>query len=247
MEASTLAQAGQCVSPKHKEVYVQALKSLTEHGVPFVLGGAFAVWFYTGRWRDTHDIDVFTTPENVPIAMESLAEAGFQDLGEQAPGDRGWIYHAIKGDIIVDVIFKFANRVITVADDWVERGKEGEFLGVPLKFMPVEELVHSKIFTMNKHRCDWPDVMRIFKANCSSFDWERLLDMLGEHWLLFAGVVDVFDWQFPGDSECIPEEVRRELINRRLEYKPDPNIPPREKLLDPWIHSRPESKCYWEQ
>ncbi|MEN6521021.1 MAG: nucleotidyltransferase [Armatimonadota bacterium] len=242
-----MAQAEHFVSVEHRDVYVQALESLAEHEVPFVLGGAFAVWFYTGRWRDTHDIDVFTTPENVPPAVDALTAAGFEDLGEQAEGDREWIHHAVKGDIIVDVIFKFANRVTTVADDWIERGKEGEFLGVSLKFMPVEELVHSKIFTMNKHRCDWPDIMRIFKANCTTFDWNRLLSMLGEHWLLFAGVIDVFDWQFPAESTCVPVEIRRELARRRLEYKPAPDSPSRENLLDPWIHSRPENKCYLEQ
>ena len=241
-----MAQAKQCVETDHRDVYVQALEALTKNGVPFVLGGAFAAWYYTGRWRDTHDIDFFTTPKHVPAAIAALSAAGFDDLGEQAPGDRGWIYHSIKGDIIVDVIWSFANRVTVVQDDWIERGQDGEFLGVKVKFMPVEELVHSKIFTMNKHRCDWPDIMRIFRANCPTFNWKRLLDMLGDAWLLFAGVVDVFDWQYPADHDCIPAEIRRELTRRREEYRPDPNVQTREQLLDPWIHSRPEDVCYWE-
>jgi len=234
----------ECVETDHRDVYTEALQSLVSRGVPFMLGGAFATWYYTGYWRDTHDVDVFTSPEHVAEAIASLSGVGFQDLGEQAPGDRGWIYHGIRGDIIVDVIWSFANRVTTVHDDWIERGPEGEFLGLSVKFMPVEELVYSKIFTMNKHRCDWPDVMRIFKANCPTFGWHRLLDMLGEHWLLFAAVVDVFDWQYPALVDCIPEGVRRELHRRREEYRPDLTVGTREQLLDPWIHSRPEDLCY---
>ena len=239
-------QAKQCVETKHRDFYIQALDCLKEKDVPFMVGGAFAVWYYTGRWRDTHDMDVFTSPEHVPAAAAALSASGFEDLGEQAAGDREWIYHAVKGDIIVDVIFSFANRITTVAEDWIKRGPEGELLGVQVKFMPIEELVHSKIYTMNKHRCDWPDIMRILRTNCPTFDWRRFMDMLGDAWLLFAGLVDVFDWQFPADKHCIPDDIRLELIRRRLNYEPDVSVGSREKLLDPWIHSRPEDICYLE-
>lgn len=220
---------------------------MRDRNVPFVLGGAFAVWFYTGVWRHTHDIDVFAEPESVPAAAEALKSAGFEDLGEQAPGDREWIYHAVKGDIIVDVIFKFANRITSVSADWIKRSRPGELLGEDVRFLPPEELVWSKIFTMNKHRCDWPDIMRIFRANCANFDWDHLIKMLGDHWLLLGGLVHVFDWQHPDDHACIPQGVRDELLKRRQDHQPQQGVGNREKLLDPWIHSRPEDKCYWEQ
>jgi hypothetical protein len=142
LEEVVLDPTKECVKSDHQDVYVEALNSLIDSGVPFMVGGAFGVWYYTGRWRDTHDMDVFTAPEHVPAAAEALSEAGFEDLGEQAAGDREWIYHAIRGDIIVDVIFSFANRVTTVRDDWIERGPEAEFLGVKVKFMPIEELAN---------------------------------------------------------------------------------------------------------
>jgi hypothetical protein len=236
-----------CVENEIQAIYVEALHVLRDHNVPFLLGGAFAVWFYTGVWRHTHDMDVFTEPQYVPAAAEALLSAGFEDLGEQAPGDREWIYHAIKGDIIVDVIFKFANRITAVGPEWIRRAKPGELLGEDVLFLPAEELVWSKIFTMNKHRCDWPDVMRIIRANCANFDWNHLLEMLGDHWLLLAGLTYVFDWQHPSDYQCIPQSVRDGLLKRREEYRPQPGVGNREKLLDPWIHSRPEDKCYWEQ
>ena len=235
-----------CITRDHRDVYITALMLLSERNIPFMLGGAFAVWFYTGNWRHTHDIDVFTVPEMVPTAAAVLAEAGFEDLGEQAPGDRNWIYHGVKEEIIVDIIWKSANRLASVTDEWLEQSRDGELLGIKVKFIPMEELVWSKIFTMNKHRCDWPDVMKIFRSNCAEFNWNRLLNILGDHWLLFAGVLDVFDWQYPADARCVPAEIRQELIKRRLEYRPEPDSPSREKLLDPWIHTRPEDVCCWE-
>ena len=240
-----MTEAEECFGTEHQEIYIEALECLTRKGVPFMLGGAFAVWHYTGSWRHTHDIDVFTSPEHVSEAVDALRDAGFRDLGEQAPGDREWIFHAIKGEIIVDVIWRFANRITAVSDDWMDRAEKGEVLGVKVKIIPIEELVWAKIFVMNRHRCDWPDVIRILRANCPTFKWNRLLELLGEHWLLFAGVVDVFDWECPGAWHCIPESVRSELKRRREEYRPEPSIGTREKLLDPWIHSRPEDLCYW--
>lgn len=240
-----MAEMRDCVQNDHQDVYIQAIQCLAEKRIPFMLGGAFAVWHYTGNWRHTHDIDVFTTPEHVPAAREALTDAGFADLGEQAAGDREWIYHAVKGEIIVDVIWRFANRITSVAQDWIDRAPEGEVLQQNVKIMPIEELVWAKIFVLNRHRCDWPDVINVLRANCPEFDWNRLLDMLGEHWLLFAGVIDVFDWLYPRDSRCIPEEIRLEIRRRREEYKPDLSVETREKLLDPWIHQRPEDICYW--
>lgn len=212
-----------------------------------MLGGAFAVWSHTGIWRDTHDIDMYMTLQHVPEAIEVLMNSGFEDLGEQAKGDKDWIFHAAKGDIIVDLIWNFANCITHVEDSWIEHAPKGEIFGIEVKFMRAEDLVWTKIFTMNKHRCDWPDVMRIFRAKCRNFDWRYILDMLGEHWLLLAGVIDVFDWQYPADSECVPMDIRKELWKRREDYRPDKSIGTREQLLDPWIHSRPEDLCYSEQ
>ena len=231
----------------HSEIYKSALTCLQERGVPFVVGGAFAVYHYTDIWRDTHDIDIFTTPENVPQAVAALSAEGFKDLGEQAAGDRGWIYHGIKEDIIVDVIWQFANRIAMVEQSWIDGAEEGPFLSLQVFFPPIENLVWSKMFTLNRHRCDWPDVMNIIRLNCERFNWQCLLNMLGEHWLLFAGLINVFDWQYPADYDCIPKWLRDELVLRREEYAPDRNQPSRVALLDPWIHTREEDICKLEQ
>lgn len=224
---------------RDRDLYVEALDALCDSGVQFMVGGAFAVYHYTGWWRNTHDIDVYVTHENMPRAAAALASVGFVDLGEQAPGDHQWIYHSGKDGLIFDVIWRFANLENYITPDWFDRASAGEFLDLPLKFMPLEELVWIKVFVINRHRCDWPDVMRIVQAQCQRLDWGRLLDLIGEHWLLLAGMIDVFDWQHPDSMGCIPDAIRSELAAKHQRYRYDhPGKVDREHLLDPWLHQR---------
>lgn len=229
-----------------RDLYVEAMDALCGSGVPFMVGGAFAVCHYTGWWRNTHDIDVYVTQENVRRAAEALNEVGFVDLGEQAAGDQQWIYHSGKNGLVFDVIWRFANLANYITPDWFDRASTGEFLGLDLRFLPLEELVWIKVFVINRHRCDWPDVMRIVRAQCQRLDWGRLVDLLGEHWLLLAGLVDVFGWQHPDSIGCIPDGIRDEFNRRRKQYRLHPPADGgREHLLDPWLHQRADRYAIW--
>lgn len=221
-----------------KDTYVEALRTLDSRGVNYMLGGAIAVHHYTGWWRATHDLDVYTTRDQVESAATALEDMGFRDIGEQAPGDREWIYHAAKGDVIIDIIWRFANYIDYVSPDWQTRAPRGEFLGVETAFLPLEELMWIKLYVINRHRCDWPDLMRIIRAQCSAIDWRRLLTLVGDDWLLLAGLIDVFDWQFPRSVGCVPAFVRGELVERRGWYIADPPDVDRQHLLDPWLKQR---------
>ncbi len=227
---------------EERDLYIEALDALCDSGVPFMVGGAFAVYHYTGWWRDTHDIDVYVVQDDVKAAADALESVGFVDIGEQAEGDKHWIYHSGKSGLIFDVIWRFANLANYITPDWFRRASTGEFLGLDLRFLPLEELVWIKVFVINRHRCDWPDVMRVVRAQCKRLDWARLFDLLGEHWLLLAGLIDVFDWQHPESMSCIPDSIRSEISLRREQYKLDhPINVSRELLLDPWLHQRADT------
>ena len=219
-------------------MYVEALTALERHSIKYMLGGAFAVYHYTGWWRSTHDMDIYVLPNGATSAVEALGTIGFIEQGEQAPGDMEWIRHTAKEDIIVDVIWRFANLSNFVSMEWFERASHGEFMGIRTTFIPLEELLWVKLFVINRHRCDWPDLMRVIKAQCGRADWLRLLELLGEHWLLLAALVDVFDWQYPSHIDCIPNELRDEFARRRRIYCQHPTNIDREYLLDPWLHLR---------
>ena len=56
--------------------YVDALRLLEATAVPFLVGGAFAHSRYTGRERDTKDLDVMLRQEDVRSRARRLRERG---------------------------------------------------------------------------------------------------------------------------------------------------------------------------
>ncbi len=231
------------LTPQERELYREALIALNNSGIDYMLGGALGVYYYTDWWRSTHDLDIYVVHEKVEQARDVLDGIGFVDMGEQGEGDKDWIYHARKDGLIVDVIWRFANLANYVQPDWLRRAPRGRFLDVDVRFIPLEELIWMKIFVINRHRCDWPDIMRIIRSQCTKLDWHRLIDLLDEHWLLLAGLVNVLDWQYPCSTDCVPDDVRAALRERQDQCKPNTNVADRERLLDPWLHHRGDLEC----
>ncbi len=221
------------------ELFRQAINALNVAGVPYVIGGAFAVYHYGGLWRNTNDLDVYVEREKVSEAALVLMREGFLDCGEMAAGDRDWIYHTKKEEVIVDVIWHSPTGLPVFGPGQYERAPHGEFLGLPTRFLPADDLVLAKIFTMNLHRCDWPDVLRIVRSCPEQFDWQYLVDCMGEHWPVLLSFIILFDWLYPSDVCCIPVWMREELLARKTASVLPPEGPSREVMLDPWIYTRP--------
>jgi hypothetical protein len=222
------------------DTFRQALQALNESRVPNAIGGAFAIFHYTGMWRNTHDLDIYLEHKHLTDAVSALLSAGFEDKGEVAPGDNTWILHAIKNDTLVDLIWEPPNHLRTVDTPMIAGGDDGEFLGVPVRFLSADELIWSKVFTLNRHRCDWPDIWHVIRARPSNLDWSNLLEHMGEQWPVLTSCIIMFDWTFPQDREAIPNGIRddlkrlhRERSNAEPEYQLE-----REELLDPWLYTR---------
>jgi hypothetical protein len=229
----------QTITGQEAEVFRQAISALNEAGLPYVIGGGFAVYHYGGVWRNTNDLDVYVDRGMVPEAIEILSCQGFTDGGEMAAGDREWIYHGTKGNIVVDVIWQSPSGLSIFDHQQYERAPHGEFLDLPTRYLPADDLVLAKIFTMNLHRCDWPDVLRIVRSCPDGFDWRHVLDSMGEHWPVLLSFIVLFDWVYPTDACCIPMDIRDELVKRKY-VSPVPDTgPTRESMLDPWIYTRP--------
>jgi hypothetical protein len=62
-----------------KAFYQQALDLLDQSGVPFMLGGAFAMFHYTGIYRDTKDLDVFCKASDYPKILKFFQDKGFRN------------------------------------------------------------------------------------------------------------------------------------------------------------------------
>src|SRR5262245_4929095 len=93
------------INARHWTLYRTAIEAIRDAGIPFLLGGGFALAIYTGRWRDTKDIDFYILKRDRKAAMAALRKAGFQDYYRQLPYDRKWIYRATRSGVIVDLIW----------------------------------------------------------------------------------------------------------------------------------------------
>src|ERR1700704_2487797 len=65
------------ISEGEWEIYRTAINVLRSTKVPFMLGGGFALATFTGRWRDTKDIDFYIHPRDRNIIVAALTRAGF--------------------------------------------------------------------------------------------------------------------------------------------------------------------------
>ncbi|HYO50727.1 MAG TPA: hypothetical protein VEW94_12825, partial [Chloroflexia bacterium] len=122
------------------EFYRRVLSVLMGAEVPFLLGGAYALYCYTGVSRDTKDLDVFVRPGDVQSALRALSGAGYKT--EMAYSV--WLAKAYHDDLFADIIFGSGNGVAIVDDAWFEHASEGEVLGMMVKLCPPEETIWSK-------------------------------------------------------------------------------------------------------
>ncbi|HYF39810.1 MAG TPA: hypothetical protein VD930_08990, partial [Gemmatimonadales bacterium] len=145
-------------------VYRQAIHQVRAMNIPFAFGGAFALAAYTGFFRNTKDFDFYIRPTDREAMMAALTAAGLADYFARQSYDRTWIYRASREDIIVDAIWAMANQRAVVDDEWLSRGPEVMVRGERLRAIPVEELIWSKLYVLQRERCDWGDVFNLLDA-----------------------------------------------------------------------------------
>src|SRR5579863_10524628 len=111
-----------------REFYVCTLDLLADAGVPFLVGGAYALERYTGIERHTKDLDVFVRPSDAPGVLASFAAAGLRTELTHPH----WLGKIHYGDAFVDVIFRSGNAIVEVDDEWFAHAVADEVLGEPV-------------------------------------------------------------------------------------------------------------------
>ncbi|HEY0054607.1 MAG TPA: nucleotidyltransferase [Pedobacter sp.] len=194
--------------------YKEALGLLEECGTNFMLGGAFAMFNYTGIYRDTKDLDVFCKPSEYSKIMKFFAEKGYRT----ELTDVRWLAKIFKGEYFIDLIFDTVNNICTVDDSWYEHSTKGEFAGMPVKFIPAEELIWCKIYVQNRERYDGADLNHVILKYGKNLDWKRILFRLDPHWHLLLSQIINFQFVYPADyHDIIPKWLFDELISRANE------------------------------
>jgi hypothetical protein len=194
--------------------YHEALVMLHECQTRFMLGGAFALFHYTGIYRDTKDLDIFCKPNEYARILKYFAEKGY----ETQLTDVRWLAKVFKGEYFIDIIFDTVNNVCTVDDTWYHHAVPGTFVGVDVLMLPPVELIWCKLYVQNRERYDGADINHVLLKQGKNLDWKRLMDRMDPHWHLLLAQLLQFQFVYPADyHDIIPKWLFDELMARANE------------------------------
>ncbi len=196
--------------PGANRFYAHALAVLQQAGVPFLVGGAYALHRYTGIARFTKDFDIFALPSDRDRILDLLQAAGYRTEITFAH----WLAKVHHNDAFVDVIYSSGNGVAQVDQGWFQHAVADVVLGAPVKLIPPEEMIWSKSFIMERERYDGGDIAHLIRALSEKLDWYRLIDRFGPNWRVLLAHLVLFGFIYPGERTRIPGPVLDGLIAR---------------------------------
>ena len=205
------------LDPRIQAFYRRVMTTLNERRLPFMVAGAYALRHHTGISRQTKDLDLFAMRSDIERVLEALNDAGFKT---ELPFAH-WLAKVYDGEDFIDIIFSSGNGVATVDEDFFTHAPHGTCFDVPIRWCPVEEMIWSKAFVMERERFDGADVAHLFHSCGDSLDWQRLIERFGAHWRALLAHVVLFGFIYPNERERIPHWVVDELTERmRRETSP---------------------------
>jgi len=141
--------------------------ALKADGVPFALGGGYALWVH-GAPEPQHDVDLVVTEQDVAAAIDSLTAAGFEI--ERPPED--WLFKAYQDDTLVDVLHRLNGR--PVARELIDTAEEFEVLGLRIPVLPATDIMTTKLLSLSEHYCDFGALLPVVRAVREQLDWARI-------------------------------------------------------------------------
>jgi hypothetical protein len=212
------------LTPETVAFYRRALQTLQGSGIPFLVGGAYALQRYTGIVRHTKDFDIFVRPADCQRVLDTFAAAGFR-TELTFPH---WLGKVFGNGDFVDVIFSSGNGVATVDDGWFEHAVDGEIFGEAVKLCPVEETIWSKGYVLERERYDGADIAHLLRARGRDLDWRRLVGRYGRHWRVLLSHLVLFGFIYPSERDAVPAWVLEELTGR---LRKEAEAPPKKKKV----------------
>jgi len=192
-------------------VYACILHRACSEKILFGLGGGLALGYYPGHLCRSKDLDIYISPEHRRRVISMMTDCGLEDYHDRVPYDREWIYRGHQDGIIVDAIWAMANKRASVDDRWTSCGPLVQLCGQSFRVIPPEELIWSKLYVLQRDRCDWPDILNLLYATGPTLDWDHMFQRLRADKPLLKGVLSVFEWLSPARAAAIPDEVWRSL------------------------------------
>src|SRR3954451_16936585 len=112
--------------------------ALRDAGIPFAVGGSFAVWARGGPSSD-HDVDIMILAAHADAALDTLADIGLRT--ERPP--EGCLVKAHDGNVLVDLIY--APSAVDVDDELLARCEEQNVHGMAMPVLPADVVLTSRL------------------------------------------------------------------------------------------------------
>jgi hypothetical protein len=196
--------------PTAEDFYRRALIGLVRSGVPFMVGGAYALREYGGIFRDTKDLDVFCRRGDFPRLLRALAVGGYAT----EISDPTWIAKAFHGDYFVDIIFGSGNARCTIDDLWFRHARRVTLFGASVMLIPPEEMIWTKVYVQDRFRFDGADIVHTIRKQGRHLDWRRLLTRMDRDWELLLTHLITFRFVYPAERDTVPGWVLHDLCTR---------------------------------
>src|SRR6185312_3036063 len=102
---------------KTQEFYIDALSALDEADLPYVVGGGYAMAYYTGIARNTKDLDIFVCESDHRRVLDVLGARGYRTEYFYP----FWIAKALSDDSFIDILYNSGNGLCVVDSTWFEK------------------------------------------------------------------------------------------------------------------------------
>jgi len=144
-----------------------AAAALRDAGIPFAVGGGFAVWARGGPTSE-HDVDFMIREQDASRALEVLADAGMRT--ERPP--EGWLVKAYDGDVLVDLIYSPSG--VDVDDALLAHCEEFNVHGMPMPVLGADVVLVSKLLALTEHHLDFEGLLAMARAVREQVDWDAV-------------------------------------------------------------------------
>jgi hypothetical protein len=204
-------RTNRAVQPPSRTVFsAELLRLLNKTRIPYRVGGTCAVNVYVGLCRYTKDLDVFCRPGDYPRILQAAKGAGFHIEVE----DERWIAKIRRGKHFCDVVFGSANMAAPINDLWFSDGQDARIFHVPVKLLGPTELIWSKVFIIDRVKCDINDVTHLILTQHKHVNWRRLLKYMDMHWEVLLIHLLYFRYVYPFKRSVVPRWLMNELFGR---------------------------------
>ena len=163
--------------PPLRTALKQSASALKADGIPFALGGGYALWVHGGP-EPSHDVDLVVAEADVEIAANSLAAAGLQ---VERPAE-DWLFKAYVKEHdstepaeeppLVDVLHRLGG--VPVTKSLLDSSAEHEVLGIRIPVLPPTPIMIAKLQSFSEHYCDFEQPLLVVRAVREQLDWAEI-------------------------------------------------------------------------